>query len=268
MYATRTPSANKALKCKEKNSLSELAQTNVWATLLNYTCDLDYGTLDTRDFSCANGWTTGNVISTAAEVAEFTYALFGHTSSIVSESTQKEMLTMQPFTEGDMSGVSYGMGVFTKTVPTNPPSDLAWMYGHSGADYGSYTNAQYNPLLGFSLVVSTTNESYLHYRMEDDRPENYVQTMNNPHAEDTWCAVLDAVLEVFTSIDGGLPSVDREHSVAQLGGWDGIMGYIDTRRFNNSCYLCRLAEGVPRAKVKTDTVRRRRTTFNANDDDD
>jgi len=299
MYATDSPAKSRELRCKEPGSLSQVCLNpqphrivtrtvtrttttrqvqsgDYYGFITNYTCSVAYGSVDARQNSCSNGWTMGNIISTAAEQAEFLHSLYGpgkgDSDTILPLSVKKEMLQMEPLTQGWGTGMPYGMGTYMKATPTDPASDAAWMYGHGGADYGSYTNAHYNPMLEFALVVSTTNESALSYHTErtpyyPNVTSTATNSISNPHAEDAWCAVLDAVLEAFVGFSGGLPAANREQAMAQLGGWSDY-------KMSNGCYYCRLCEGVPKPQaanaVSTVRRRRRRTTsgFDVNDDDD
>jgi len=276
MFALGSPSASLSLPCRDPDSLRQVKAADVVGKLVDYKCDLQYGTDDARDFSCTNGWTMGNIITTASEAAQFVYELYGPTPSIVTAATQKMMLGMKAFTQGWGAGsMYYGMGVYMKSLSSAPPSDAAWMYGHGGADYGSYTNAHYNPLMQFALVVSTTNESALTYNAEHYSRGGYPSyayantttsfafpSISNPHAEDTWCAVVNAVLEALSSVPGALPAINRENASAQWGGWAPANLMLP-----NSCYYCRLCEGMPEVS-HTDPNRRRRRTYNEDNDDD
>jgi len=261
----------------EEGSLAQLDSTYAHGSVKNYSCSLQYGTLDARNSSCTNGWTMGNIISTAAEAANFVYGLYGPDPTIVTKEKQLEMLNWTTFSVGWGLGLPYGMGTYVKALSSSPASDIAWMYGHGGADYGTYTNAHYNPMLRFALVVSTTNESYLSYDLEHapkwnpNKLAHYKSSTSNPHAEDAWCQVLNAVLQVFSEFEGAIPGLDSTNAMAPIGAWIPFTG-----RKSNACYLCRICEGVPfagpavRRRRRSSALARRRRSIWApeNTDDD
>jgi len=273
MFAYDAPAAQMPRECQQPGSLQQIDASYLYGSVLNYSCGLTYGTVDARDFSCTNGWTMGNIITTAGEAADFMYELYGPAPTIVPATAQAQMLNFSYFTQGWGVGMPYGYGTYVKSVPTAPASTTGWMYGHGGADYGSYTNAHYNPILRFSLVVATTNESSLAYDSTlkafwPGQPlSHYTSSISNAHAEDTWCAVLNGVLEALSEFEGSIPGVDSTTALPKLSGWfDKLLG-----RVTNNCYFCRLCEGMPQHKSAAgpsgSAKSRRRSRMDDEDDD-
>ena len=91
-----------------------------------YEPDDEYGRgLDTAYMSCTNGFTCGNVATTAAEVADFVYALYGE-HAIVNQSSVSEMTKIWEW---------YGLG--TMDLPSYGVNDPRYCrVGHFGVTYG------------------------------------------------------------------------------------------------------------------------------------
>ena len=66
--------------------------------------------MDAFEMSCAGGWTCGNLIGAAADVARFTQALHAE-GKIVSTSALDQMRTFAPLNLGWSIGLPYGLGM-------------------------------------------------------------------------------------------------------------------------------------------------------------
>jgi len=109
---------------------------------------------DLRENSCLNGWTMGNLASSAENVADFFYDLL--TGRIVSNSTVEQMMQFEPLTTGDFVGMPYGFGL---TQSGERLGDDYMLTGHPGADYASSAKlAGYNAKHDFSFVIVINSE--------------------------------------------------------------------------------------------------------------
>ena len=114
-----------------------------------YEPDDQYGlNMDTAYLSCTNGFTCGNIVAPAAEVADFVFALYGERGSVLSAQSVREMKTIWRW---------YGLG--TMDLPSYGLNDGRYCrFGHFGVTYGFTANAAYSPAFNFSLVWGTNLE--------------------------------------------------------------------------------------------------------------
>lgn len=115
-----------------------------------------YGLYDIAGDSCLNGWTCGNVATSARDLAAFWWSLF-RGGDVVDEASLKEMVAFKPLTVGWSVGLEYGLGTMAsgwRSVDGKyDPS--ATLYGHGGEDYGSETEVNgFNVAGNFSVVLA------------------------------------------------------------------------------------------------------------------
>merc|ERR1712176_1606672 len=113
--------------------------------------------VDVYDVSCTNGWTCGNLISTAADAAIFVKALLGGGERVVKEKTKQEMLKFKPLDKTWALGLPYGLGLM----------DLSWfmkmapgeLVGHAGETYGFNSLTMYSKQYDFGLSITANSEN-------------------------------------------------------------------------------------------------------------
>jgi CubicO group peptidase (beta-lactamase class C family) len=113
--------------------------------------------VDVYNFSCTNGWTCGNLMSTGADAARFVRALLGDGERVLSAALQKEMLITQPFSRGWSKGLPYGLGLmdFSGLVHEIPGSFV----GHGGDTYGFNAFTAYSLEHDFAISIVANNEN-------------------------------------------------------------------------------------------------------------
>ena len=115
-----------------------------------YEPDDQYGMgLDTAFLSCTNGFTCGNIVAPAREVADWVWSLYRPgDESIVSTAAAAQMRQIY---------IWYGLG--TMDLPSYGQTDKRYCrYGHFGVTYGFTANAAYNPGFDFSIAWGTNQE--------------------------------------------------------------------------------------------------------------
>jgi len=132
---------------------------------------LDYGpaTLYTQDASIL-GWTCGNVLASAQEVARFYWDLLGPMASIVSPASLAVMKNTTTLSQGWARGtIDYGSGLMIQNVSPNvsyrrpPLSDLASYIGHGGDTYAFMSDNGFFPQLNASISVIVNQDSDFEY---------------------------------------------------------------------------------------------------------
>ena len=113
-----------------------------------YEPDDRYGhNMDTAYISCTNGFTCGNVVATAAHVADFVHALYAE-AAVVSRASVDAMSTIWEW---------YGLG--TMDLPSYGRTGREYCrLGHFGVTYGFTANAFYSPVLRYALAWGTNVE--------------------------------------------------------------------------------------------------------------
>jgi hypothetical protein len=109
---------------------------------------------DLLNHSCLNGWTMGNLASTAGVLADFHWELFH--GGILNQRSLEEMRTYDVFSEGCWAAgvMSYGLGLENPkgSIWDNPDYKYE---GHGGQDYGSKSDiCGYNAQHDFSFCVT------------------------------------------------------------------------------------------------------------------
>mmetsp|Transcript_773 Transcript_773/g.1470 ORF Transcript_773/g.1470 Transcript_773/m.1470 type:complete len:477 (+) Transcript_773:38-1468(+) len=155
--------------------------------------------------SCLNGWTMGNIASSAKDLATFFYDLFTlpvEDGGFLTNSSLQEMKKMKRLSDNWCFGPTgagsckYGMGILTDQVgqdvwPLQDPSqaEAVRVIGHPGEDWGSGCSpCGYNPTYGFGICVAYT--SVIGMNCTGDFLENYGAV------QEATCRAYDAVLRV------------------------------------------------------------------------
>ena len=107
---------------------------------------------DTWNVSCLGGWTAGNYLGPAMDVARFGLELYRKGGTIVSAARQAEMIDFHM--PGQQFGW-YGMGTFN----LNWTTASAAAYGHVGDTYGYQSSVTYVPDLDATFSVGTDAET-------------------------------------------------------------------------------------------------------------
>uniref|UniRef100_A0A7S4GNC5 Beta-lactamase-related domain-containing protein n=1 Tax=Oxyrrhis marina TaxID=2969 RepID=A0A7S4GNC5_OXYMA len=114
------------------------------------------------------GWTCGNMVGRAQDVARFFWDLLGPSDSrILSEESLAFMRRYQPMTVGwgKLANVHYGAGLMAvqgALKPGGPGADWGFYEGHGGATYGFTSSQGFIPKASaaFSLVTNTGAGKY------------------------------------------------------------------------------------------------------------
>jgi len=114
------------------------------------------GDTDVWNVSCTGGWTAGNYIGSALDVAKFTYDLYGPEAKIVSKESQAHLIN---FTAPNSHHKFYGMGTFSLDWTASTETANITGYGHVGDTYGYQSQTTYFPDLDFVITVATNVES-------------------------------------------------------------------------------------------------------------
>jgi CubicO group peptidase (beta-lactamase class C family) len=109
---------------------------------------------DVYNMSCTNGWTCGNLLSSAGDAAKFVKALLGPGERVLNADLQNEMLNLTALTHGWSVGLPYGLGLMDLSHWFKLPSKS--FVGHGGATYGflSFTGYMKDIDVGFSIVAN------------------------------------------------------------------------------------------------------------------
>jgi len=112
------------------------------------------------------GWTCGNVVASAQDVAHFYWDLLGPSHSVVSDASLKTMSTMHTLDRGWAAGaIPYGYGLMIQNVDPEEgrrlPSldNLASYIGHGGDTYAFMSDNGYFPALNASISVIVNEDS-------------------------------------------------------------------------------------------------------------
>eukprot|EP00939_MAST-03C_sp_MAST-3C-sp1_P001938 g1938.t1 len=151
---------------------------------------------DIYDFSCLNGWTMGNIASTADDTASTMYHVFGADASpsLLSSASVQAMTDFKPLTVGWSVGLEYGLGLMQVDLFPNKgaPSEYTTFVGHAGQDYGSAASMHYySEKTDIAITIASNTEYGMNCSLsnlgENFQEANYVS-----------CKVWSAVLEVAT----------------------------------------------------------------------
>jgi D-alanyl-D-alanine carboxypeptidase len=109
---------------------------------------------DVYAMSCTNGWTCGNLLSSAGDAARFVKALLGPGERVLSADLQRKMLAVSGLTQGWQVGLPYGLGTMDFSRSLNLTDGT--IVGHGGATYGflSFTGYMKDIDVGFSIVAN------------------------------------------------------------------------------------------------------------------
>jgi len=114
--------------------------------------------VDVYSVSCTNGWTCGNLISNAADAAVFVRALLGKGERVLKASSQQEMMSFKPLTQGWSTGLEYGLGLMDMSKFVGGTQKGEFM-GHGGETYGFSASTAYSKThdFGASIVANAEN---------------------------------------------------------------------------------------------------------------
>lgn len=104
--------------------------------------------------SCLNGWTMGNIMASARDMATFWFDLFSH--RIVKEKTLKSMLNFKTMSKLFCRACGYGLGImeFHRSIFYTHHKE-AELVGHQGTDYGSLAKlCGYNRHFSFGMCIT------------------------------------------------------------------------------------------------------------------
>lgn len=114
------------------------------------------------------GWTCGNMVGSARDVAGFFYDLLhpGSNHAIVSDASRTEMTTFKTASKGWYAGhLHYGAGLIERTtsgseyIQSSNPGEWGYDIGHVGITYGFASSQGYLPSLDFSYSVASNVDS-------------------------------------------------------------------------------------------------------------
>jgi CubicO group peptidase (beta-lactamase class C family) len=117
--------------------------------------------VDVYDVSCTNGWTCGNLLSSAGDAAIFARALLGNEERVVKKSTREEMVKFHPFDaeKAWSAGIHYGLGVMDFSARYGKP--LGTLIGHGGETYGFISYTIYAVGYDFAISIVANGETPL-----------------------------------------------------------------------------------------------------------
>lgn len=103
--------------------------------------------------SCLNGWTMGNIMSSAGDMAKFWHDV--SKGKLVKKTTLQGMMKFRPMSLW-CKQCGYGLGImnfhWTNFFTRDPKAKI---YGHQGTDYGSLAKlCGFNPKYGFSMCIA------------------------------------------------------------------------------------------------------------------
>jgi len=112
---------------------------------------------DVYTMTCTNGWTCGNLLSSAGDAAKYVKALLGPGELVLKADMQKQMLPVSNLDRGWMVGLPYGLGLMDMSFVLKQPAGT--IIGHGGATYGFLSFTGYLPDIdvGFSIVANIEN---------------------------------------------------------------------------------------------------------------
>eukprot|EP00937_MAST-01D_sp_MAST-1D-sp2_P000944 g944.t1 len=115
--------------------------------------------LDVSGLDCLNGWTCGNIATTAFDMAAFMYDLLGPVPRIVTNASRAQMMKWHPFTVGWCSGMLYGLGLGPLPTTNETTGVLTALVGHGGDTYGYAAATGYSPTFDFAITLASNNET-------------------------------------------------------------------------------------------------------------
>eukprot|EP01060_Flectonema_neradi_P006496 TRINITY_DN1438_c1_g1_i1.p1 TRINITY_DN1438_c1_g1~~TRINITY_DN1438_c1_g1_i1.p1 ORF type:complete len:410 (+),score=54.54 TRINITY_DN1438_c1_g1_i1:45-1232(+) len=110
------------------------------------------------NISANGGWTCGNMLTNAGDLARLTYDLYGPPGKFLS----KAMLSIDAVYEFRYLynlKVLYGLGTILMSADPN----AGYLVGHGGATYGFYSEVGFNSKFNFSLAVMTNHEEPVYF---------------------------------------------------------------------------------------------------------
>ena len=176
------------------------------------------------------GWTCGNVIGSAKEVASFYYDLLGPPQSIVNAASLKTMSTMSPLSRGWAEGeISYGYGLMIQNVNVHnrqlPTLSLPGSYiGHAGDTYAFISDNGWFPALNASISVIVNQDS-------DFRYPSFVVT----------CKVVELVFKVRLQRDVNLNCLPATKQMYACRSWLGHKQCYPTSHGGTEKHTCEAA---------------------------
>lgn len=118
--------------------------------------NMPQGKLNDQDIAAVDGvfagWTASDLVGTASDVAELTWAIYGPAPTILPKAYADLMAT-------SAIARDYGLATFNLTRDTGHASEYGIAYGHLGATYGFQSQLVFFPTLKFVLAVTTNIET-------------------------------------------------------------------------------------------------------------
>ena len=165
--------------------------------------------------SCLNGWTMGNLATSASDVARF-YHLLG-TGQLVSASSWAQMQAFKPLTQGFAKGAGYGLGLIDipPHIKDATGRTVNWTdsVGHPGQDWGSSIGELgWYPNLNASMALATNTAG----------PMNFTNGTETVGIGGVFCDLVNAVVQ---HLHPGEPKLEcrpeREVLPPRRWDWDG-----------------------------------------------
>ncbi|KAJ9462128.1 Penicillin-binding protein 4* [Diplonema papillatum] len=125
-----------------------------WAISHGYPARLNKSDL-LWNVSATSGWTCGNFLTSASDMAQFTYDFLGPEHLVVSPATQRELVSDMRQLH-NLDSLYYGLGVMAFSSPN---STSGWLIGHGGDTYGFISVSAFNMNYSYALTVTTNVES-------------------------------------------------------------------------------------------------------------
>jgi CubicO group peptidase (beta-lactamase class C family) len=98
------------------------------------------------------GWTASDLVGTASDVAELTWAIYGPSPTVLPK-TYSDLMASTALSR------DYGLATFNLQRDTGQEGDYGDAYGHLGATYGFQSQLVYFPKLQMALTVATNIET-------------------------------------------------------------------------------------------------------------
>lgn len=155
------------------------------------------------------GWTCGNMIGAATDVARWYYDLLATPGTVVSQASLKEMERLEPLTYGWSTGMPYGAGLMLSSLSNNKTNYTEGLaIGHAGLTYG-FSSSQ-----GGSASIAPGAKVAFSVATNTDVP--FFSTIAG-------CRMAEIVRKVYTGADAHFNCtrlVDLPHGAVRLAGAD------------------------------------------------
>lgn len=204
--------------------------------------------MNMNGFGCSNGWTMGNIATSAADAARFFQQYLG-TENILKKSTLDSMLNYEVSGQPGFN-FTYGVGLLLKGFPlADDGKDHDWfinhIVGHPGIDWGSYSDvAGYNRAYDFSFVIAQNTKPGLSCELQGER---FWEGEESQH--EMACYLLDLSLQYFSK--GQSPRLNCTRAMIEFRqAWrlPAVQGFFDAHN------QLRAHNITPKSKVWLETT--------------